>query len=170
MALFVTSGLSGSGKSAGAAMIVDATGAKLLRTDLVRQGLPEDQRAARKTPEGILAVYVAMTDYARALLGSGKEVVLDGTFLRQEHRDLASGLAAEFQIRLKLFVFECPDDIAEPRILQRAAEGNDPSEAGVEVRRLQKTLWQPPVGDYIRIDTSGTLEDVRIQVIRALET
>lgn len=164
----VASGLSGSGKSVVAKIVAEHTGAKMLRTDVIRLELPEEQRALRTTPEGILAVYLEMMKQARAVLGGGESVVLDGTFLTQEHRDLAVDLAAECSARLRMFVVECPDDIAEARIIERARAGVDPSEAGIAVRRLQQGIWQPPANPYIRIDAGGTPEDMRRQVMAAL--
>lgn len=164
----VSSGLSGSGKSVVAKIVAEQTGATMLRTDVIRLGLPEEQRALRTTPEGILAVYVEMMNQARALLGTGESVVLDGTFLRQEHRDLAVDLAAECKARLRMFVVECPDAVAEARIIERARAGVDASEAGVAVRRLQQGLWQQPTNQFIRIDAGGTVEAMCQQVMAAL--
>ena len=96
-------GITGVGKSTVAAELARRYDMLHVNSDLVRQELagisPEEHRYSGYgqdiySPEMSRLTYAAMLDRARARLGNGGPVVLDGAYRRAEHRARAAALAA----------------------------------------------------------------------------
>jgi hypothetical protein len=176
--LVLVGGLPGSGKSTLAVRLGTALGATVLRTDEIRQRLPQsDVRApasqtfgsGRYTQGTTREVYSAMIEAARVQLGLGRTVVLDASWIDSTHRDearrLASGCAAE------LIELQCtaPSSVRERRITTRLQEGSDPSEATVEVARVMAQIEVPWTSANI-IDTTRDKALVVTDALRAIGT
>jgi uncharacterized protein len=161
-AIVAMTGLSGTGKSVVASAIGIALNAKVLSTDqLRRQALPD--AADRYDPSRRLAIYEQLIQQARSELDQHLPVVLDGTFLTDEQRLLASQLAAETGALLVFAEVIADPTVTERRIVARAAETGsaNASEATIDVLRAQRAEIEqrpaslPANAGHLTIDTTS---------------
>ena len=132
-------GLSGTGKSAVASAIGAALNAKVIATDQLRkESIPGD--ADRYDPARRLEIYERLIEEARIELARHRPVVLDGTFLSDEQRRLASRLADETGAPLVFADVVADAAVTERRIIDRAASVGPEaaSEATIDVQRAQR--------------------------------
>lgn len=162
--LVVMSGLSGSGKSTIAQWLAEALGGIRLRSDVERKrlfGLAPDARSDGSIygAAATRATYERLAGLARMVIAAGLPVVVDAAFLKRDERATFRALAAELGARHRLLVCEAPPDVLRARVAARAAQGSDPSEAGLEVLRRQFGWRQPladdELGDACCVDTSA---------------
>jgi uncharacterized protein len=175
--VFVVRGLMGSGKSTLAAALAEQFGAAHLQTDAIRQvligGVGHVVRAAAYNeglyrPEARRAVYDRMFQIAGEQLAERLSVVLDGTFLSEELRQEAAALAARLGARMCGIRCVCPSDVALKRLADRAAAGNDLSEARPELFAQQQAAEDPdsPDRETITVDTTGPTAEQLMTVLR----
>jgi predicted kinase len=116
----------------------EATGAQVLRSDVVRKelaGLPADAPAGAPFEKGIYnaenttSVYDELLRRAEHALRRGEIVVLDASWDAEAHRAAARALAAETASALVELRCVAPPDVAVARITARAAAGGDASDA-----------------------------------------
>jgi hypothetical protein len=136
--LIVIGGLPGTGKSTLARGLGDELGWPVLRSDEIRKeqvGLDPRQRSPAPYREGIYSqattetTYAALLGQARALLANGLSVILDASFSKARWRTEATALAKEKHADLTELRCLLPDDTAAARLAQRAANGDDASDA-----------------------------------------
>ncbi|WP_299020355.1 AAA family ATPase [uncultured Dietzia sp.] len=149
--LVLVGGVSGSGKSTLAAPLAESLGAELLRSDVLRPGVPAG--GDRYSEESVSAVYAGMLGRAAELLALGRSVVLDATWLDPRRRARAETVAADAHAELVEASCTAPREELVRRILDRADAGADPSEATVEVLDAQLADL-PPWPDAIEVDTT----------------
>jgi aminoglycoside phosphotransferase family enzyme/predicted kinase len=151
-ALMITHGLSGSGKTTLTQGLLEATGAIRIRADVERKrlfGLDALERggAARHAElygtETTMATYAHLREAAAAVLDGGHSVLLDATFLQRAQRDAARQLAAARKLRLVILDFEAAPEMLRERVRQRAARGNDASDADLRVLEAQLRTVEP---------------------------
>jgi uncharacterized protein len=182
-ALIACAGLSGSGKSTLAEALAEATGFPLLSSDALRKeraGLdprasaPRGARDQLYRREARRATYEALAAEAARLLAAGQPVIVDATFNREEDRTLLEHLAAAERCPLVFLDCRADDAAIRERLLRRAASNEARhrarSDADVEVYLAQKAERQElgPGEPAIRIDTTGPLDEVRSEALRAL--
>ncbi len=164
--VIVMCGLSGSGKSWVAERLLSRLPAIRLRSDVIRKqqaGVPAAAStgsavdAGLYSPERSDAVYEAMLDHALALALNGEHVILDAAYLSRERRDAVLRRCDEQGLTCRLLLADAPVALLEQRIRDRAATGQDPSEATVEVLRRQLERFQrpDPTERAIVLDTGG---------------
>jgi predicted kinase len=151
--LFITHGLSGSGKSTFATQLANLVGCIHLRSDLERKrlhGLAATTDSASPVAGGIYSAsafaetYARLCDLAGAMLRSGQQVIVDATFIRGRQRRLFGRLAEELSVPLVILDFPLPAEELRRRIVQRAeAVTGDPSEANLEVLDYQLKEEEP---------------------------
>jgi aminoglycoside phosphotransferase family enzyme/predicted kinase len=155
-------GLSGTGKSVVASAIGVVLNASVISTDELRkQSIPD--AADRYDPARRLEIYERLIEQARTELARNRPVVLDGTFLNDEQRLLASHLATETGASLGFVEVVADSDVTERRIIARAAETGsaNASEATIDVLRAQRQeVEQHPVSlpanaAHLTIDTTS---------------
>ena len=169
----VVGGLSGTGKSTLARAIAERLGARLLRTDSLRQQMfgdgqtPPFQENALYGQEARESVYTRLIEQAAGDLQAGISVVLDGTFGLSTAIQHVQTLTTRWGYRVAGIECTCPSHVARARIAYRLAKGNDPSQARPETHDLQQSQWQPwpPSLAQLRIDTQ---EPVSLQLGQAL--
>jgi uncharacterized protein len=138
--LWITHGLSGSGKSTQALRLVKSTGAIRIRSDVERTrafGLGHyDSHATQAT-------YDRLATLAGSVLDSGYSVIIDATFLKRDQRNRFRDLAQSRGIVFR--ILDCQADIAtlRQRIADRLQQGIDPSEADASVLELQIQSHEP---------------------------
>lgn len=148
--LLVTHGVAGSGKSTLAAALAERIGAIRLRSDVERK---RDIPADTATRADLYAADVTRRTYARLaqltgeLLGAGLSTIVDATFLRAEQRQAFRGLAQGLGVPFRILDVEAPEAILRERVVTRAREAHDPSDATLEVLAQQLLEREPLTAD-----------------------
>lgn len=161
--LILVGGLPGTGKSTLAASLGDALHSVVLRSDVVRKelaGVAPDGRSPAAFGEGIYsaastaATYRALLEQARIALSHGETVLLDASWMHSSWRDAAHALAAEAFADLVELRCDAPAVVTTSRLLRRAAEANDVSDATPEIATaMAEAAFRWPTATTI--DTSG---------------
>ena len=163
-AVFVCCGLSGSGKSAVAAALSEATGFAHLSSDVLRRqtttcASPAPYGTGRYAPAARAAVYARLCDEADAELAAGGGVVADATFIRRQDRKALAAVAARH--RRPLLFLECE---ADPATVRRRldARRDGPSDARWDTYVSQRDEREPFGTDepHRTLDTAHDLRDV----------
>ncbi len=146
--LYITHGLSGSGKSTAAMNCVEATGAIRIRSDVERNRMGEASQSANEkySPGAKSRVYDGMLETAGQILDAGFSVVADATFLNQTDRSKFRDLAD--QLEIPFGVIDCKAPVAELERRIRERKG-DVSEATVAVLHDQIKTADPLTPDEI---------------------
>jgi predicted kinase len=166
-AVIACCGLSGSGKSALAAALADATDFTWLRSDEIRRrsetGVEERYSVAARA-----AVYERLVAEADRLLGSGRGVIADATFLRRADRSRLAAVAARHGRRLVFVETDAPEAVVRARLAARPAD--DVSEARVETYLAQRRSREPLASDepHVVVDAGGAIGATRAAAIAAL--
>jgi hypothetical protein len=161
-AVIACCGLSGSGKSALAAALAEATGFVHLSSDLIRrQGAPCGSPAPYGTglyaPAARAAVYARLCDEAEEALAAGRGVVADASFIRRGDRH-AIAAAAGRRGRPALFL----DCQADPETIRRRldARSGGPSDARwtTYLEQCAEREAFGPAESHRGVDTGGDLD------------
>ncbi len=171
--LICTSGLSGTGKSTVANALAAAIGIQVIASDVVRKELAGIETTSRAgVGAGIYGsdwterTYAEMYRRGGDVLGEGRAVLLDATFLDSGLRSRASDLARERGVPFVLLETVTDEDVVIRRLEARSARDDSVSDAGVEIHRQQRarvTLDPPAVPEgavHIVVDT--TTPDIAI--------
>lgn len=151
--LIAVVGPSGTGKSTLAGALVARTAFAWLRSDVLRKqraGLaalahPADaERAALLyAPERSAEVYAALAAEAEALARAGRGGIIDATFRRRADRDRLRAAAARGAAPLLWIECRATPATVRDRLLTRAAQGTDPSDATWTVAEAQAHDFEP---------------------------
>ncbi|MET7772762.1 AAA family ATPase [Nocardia sp. NPDC005366] len=170
--LVLIGGLPGTGKSTAATELAAATGAVVLSSDHLRRELLANHEIAGDAGSfgtGLYSaaskshVYRELRARARALLGSGRSVILDASWTDETERRHARELADAVSAELIALECVCPREIAEARI---GARHNTDSDATAEIAAAiaaTGTSWP----DAVRLDTARPLERTVADAMRA---
>ncbi len=145
-ALYITHGLSGSGKTTVSEVVVARRGAIRLRSDVERKrhfGLtvndPIDEKLRKKIycESANIATNNRLVRLASGILRDGYPVVIDATFLKQADRARFRRFAESEGVPFA--ILDCQADVQtlRQRIADRNARGNDASDADFAVLDLQ---------------------------------
>ncbi len=145
--LAITSGVSAIGKSHVALRLTEALGAIRLRSDIERKRLFGEQAEADKgilgtgiySPEATADTYQRLHQLAKSVLRAGFPVVLDAAYLKHEQRKAAWQIAEHNGVPFLILDCQAPQDVIAAWLQQRQAEGNDPSDATMEVIQAQQS-------------------------------
>ena len=152
LGLVLMHGLSGSGKSTVAARLGQQLGAMVFRSDVERKRLFGlwGIRPTRQLEGDLYGADASRFLYQQALpslvesaLAGGLPVILDACFLRQGERRHMADLATRLGVPLQIVACSAPEASLRQRLLQRTAEGRDPSDATVEVMEQQLGWLEP---------------------------
>lgn len=169
--LILVGGLPGTGKTTLAGELADAVGGVLVSSDRLRKelaGRNPAESAAAAYQSGIYGrehterTYTEMISRAELVLGMGETVVLDASWSRQAHRDMATTLAKETHSDLVGLRCELAPDIAAER---RRVRGPGTSDADDEVAARMAAdadAWRDAV-------TLSTAQPPKVVLRRALE-
>jgi predicted kinase len=167
--LLLTSGLMGVGKTTLARALAAATGAILLRSDVVRKelaGLAPAPSRSETFASGLYApamterTYGELRQRARAQLAGGHPVIVDASFARAADRQAFFALAGQLGIPAYLLHLRCPTDSVVRRLDRRQAEGVDASDGRRELLPIQAALFELPAPgpQLIEIDSSAAVD------------
>ena len=155
-ALIITHGFSGSGKTTLTQALLEQLGAIRLRSDVERKrlrGLASSERsdsglgAGLYTPDMTTTTYHRLLVLARTLLAAGHPVIVDATFLKQHDRRPFRELAEELAVPFAIADVHAPLDELRRRVIQRADEERDASEATLSVLEQQLVSQEPFTAD-----------------------
>ncbi len=145
-ALFITHGLSGSGKTFFTQSILEHLPAIRIRSDIERKRLFDIETNSNTNAgvqDGIYSLdasrqtYNRLAELARVPLNAGYHTIVDATFLRCEQRQQFRDLAEQLGIPFVILDFHAIENILRERIIARQAVGKDASEADIEVLEQQ---------------------------------
>ncbi|MDP1562378.1 MAG: AAA family ATPase, partial [Pirellulaceae bacterium] len=141
--LIIMHGLSGSGKSTVARQLVAEHRGLRVRSDRVRQLLPETSgEPSRYAHSARDHVYGELAKIAADILQAGFTAIIDATFLQRRHRQQMAALAQQCNVPFSIASCTAPVTELERRIVTRT---NDPSEATLSVLQ-QQLREQEPLG------------------------
>ncbi len=169
-ALIAVGGMSGTGKTVLsrdlAPEIGPCPGAVHLRTDTERKSAASRVDYA---PTARGAIYDRMFARAATLLGAGKSVVLDGTFLDESHRLAARELASRAGVAFHGLWLTAPERVLLERVTARQGDASD---ADAKVVRAQRDLAGAtvPPPHWTTLDAAGTRQKTRATARVALES
>ena len=164
--LVLMMGLSGSGKTGVAGQLARQLGGVRLRSDVERKRLFGLTATARVEPslglytaEATRRTYARLQSLAEGALRAGVAVVVDAASLHRAERDAFRALARQLGVAFKLVLCEAPAAVLAQRLAARTADGQDASDATVEVLRQQQQFTEWP-GDDERADLLRLATDV----------
>ena len=163
--LDITHGLSGSGKTTVTRTLMQKPGAIRLRSDVERKRLAGIDTLARSNSgfgQDLYAADVTRRTYehlaqlAGETLDAGWPVIVDATFIARRQRDLLRERAQSRNVAFHILDFQVPVNILRERIIQRAREARDPSEADLVILQHQidseEALATEEQADIVRIE------------------
>ncbi len=151
--ILLTCGVSGSGKSTLARRAAAELNGIVVRSDAVRKQLAGLALHARDdsapgqgiyTPAMTARTYGALHEQARALLASGRWVILDAVFGKREERAAVSQLARRLGAAFGILHCQAPRPELERRLELRRATGGDISDATSAVLDRQLERFEVP--------------------------
>lgn len=151
--LWITYGLSGSGKSTASTRVIEHRSVFRLRSDVLRKRIagrdpfektPPDQLANLYSSQMTTRTYDRMLELADQILAAGWGVIVDATFLTASQRRPFVDLAAAHEVAFHIVVCEADRDELLRRI---EARGTDPSDASASVLAAQIEHAEPPGDD-----------------------
>ena len=151
--LVAVGGLSGSGKTTVAGLLLEHVGAVRVRSDVERKRLAGLAAGARKaaafgaglySPEMTVRTYARLHEVAAAVLDAGYPVIVDAALLRRAERDALRELAARQNVRFECIWCEAPPATLRARIARRQARGADASDATLAVLQRQRSFAEEP--------------------------
>jgi predicted kinase len=181
--LWITHGLSGSGKTFHTQRVVEATGAIRLRSDVERKrlfGLAPLERSTGHgesnlyAPDATQRTYAHLAQQAARVIRAGFTALVDATFLKRAQRDAFRRLAVELGVPFTLLAFHADAETLRRRVAQRSAQGADASEADLAVLHGQcaalESLTASEQASALTIDTDApqALQGL-LAAIRAME-
>ncbi|MFA7191659.1 MAG: AAA family ATPase, partial [Dehalococcoidales bacterium] len=170
-ALFITSGLSGCGKSTVAHELAKRLGLVVLSSDVTRKKLAHISTKEHRfdsiesgiySPEFSRKTYDALFSEAEKVLKDGASVIIDATFIKSAERITAKKLAE--QTGAKFYIIECKlDEETTHSRLEKRMNEHTPSDGRWEIYLAQKNSIEPvseiPASNHIIIDTEKSTED-----------
>jgi predicted kinase len=177
--LVVTSGLSGSGKSTVAQLLVDTLGAIRVRSDVERKrlfGLAAQARPVGDEAEALygraatIRTYARLQELATLLLAGGLHTIADAAFLHRSERDAMRAVAAAAGARLTLIECTAPLDVLRERVRRRSVDNRDASDADLGVLEQQLRSCEPVQDDEQaqRLPTDTDRDTLRVRALEAI--
>lgn len=180
-ALVLTCGLPGSGKSWLASRIDVPHDARVLRSDVVRKrlaGIPPSTRVDSELESGLYTPDVKARTYAELLrdsesyLRAGRSVIVDAAFMRREERQPFMDLARDSGVSVAVLWVDAADAVVRERLLRRADDPNEASDADEHVYDWARKVFEPPteidVRSVVLADGCESPEQVSANVLDCL--
>lgn len=150
--LWITHGLSGSGKTTLSQTLLQDYGMIRLRSDVERKrlvGLAALVHSEAGIGQGLYTqnsgrrTYQHLSQLAEILLETGWPVIVDAAFLERWQRDMFREIAHRRGLRLNILNITADLATLRERVIQRAVQGQDASEADLRVLEHQLETEQP---------------------------
>jgi aminoglycoside phosphotransferase family enzyme/predicted kinase len=143
----------GTGKSTAADVAAEALSGVVVSSDRTRKRMagiePETRAGARPeagiyTPARTREVYRALLERAEPVVESGRVVILDATFSREEWRELARRWAEVHEVPILLLEVRCSEALVLKRLAEREREAGHVSDAGPDLFAWSQANFEPP--------------------------
>lgn len=178
--LCITHGLSGSGKTTVAGLVVERYGMLRVRSDVERKrlyGLTSSAKSGSGINAGIYNAeathdtYTRLADIAETTVRAGFSVVIDAAFLKAWQRQMFAELAARLDTPFAILDIEVPLPKLRERLTRRQAHGGDASEADLAVLERQLVNRDPLAGDELgsRCVVRADLPDIEAALATLME-
>lgn len=175
--LVAVGGLSGSGKTTVAGLLLEHLGAVRVRSDVERKRLAGQAAGARKSaafgaglysPEMTARTYERLHEVAATVLQAGYPVVVDAAMLKRAEREALRALALKLDVRGECLWCEAPPATLRARIARRQALAADASDATLAVLEMQRGFVEEPAAGEaaLRLDTRMTRKRLDAEVER----
>jgi hypothetical protein len=160
VALLITHGVSGCGKTTLARQVLELVGAIRLRSDIERKrllGLAPLARTGGGIDQGPYSAamsartYARLAELAQQLLQNGFPVIVDATFLKRAQRDAFRQPAAALTVPFRILDLHASHAVLIDRLAARARHIRDASEADRSVLTHQLATREP-LGEEERTD------------------
>ena len=143
--LFITSGISGSGKTTVAKKIAQENNGIYIRSDAVRKHLAGLDIETKGTAEIYTdsmneKTYNKLLELAEILIVQGYTVILDAKFDQKSNREKALSLAQTYQVPFQIIYCQAPLGVLQERLAQRLG---DISDATPDLLRQQEANFEP---------------------------
>lgn len=172
--IFITFGLSGSGKSWGSSRIADRFGFIHIRSDVERKrlaGMVATDREQSAFGEGLYSqamsnkTYRELARIADLLVRNGQSVIVDATFLKYKEREAFAQKAKNRNAQFAVLYFHADTQQLEQNIFARAQRNDDPSDADIAVLHQQMDAYDPLQNDekVITISFGDALPEAEIE-------
>lgn len=170
-------GLVASGKSTLAERIAEELAAVVVVADHTREFVQgRDERArpgvAAYAPASVERVYAEILRRARAVVASGRPVVVDGCFRSRALRAAVRALAIEHGLPFRLVESRASPELVRERLERRARERGEDAGEWLEILRAVLEGWEPadelPPGEHLVVDASQPLEQSLAELLRRL--
>jgi aminoglycoside phosphotransferase family enzyme/predicted kinase len=157
--LWITHGVSGSGKTCGTQTLVDKDGWIRIRSDIERKRLFGKDRQSGRSSNGDQAVYSdeatqrtyqRLAQLAEATVRAGNSVIVDATFIDRAHRDLFRQVARDLNTPFRILDFCASEAALQRRLVSRNCFQDDVSDADPQVLAHQLETEQPLAADEQR--------------------
>lgn len=163
--MFLTHGLSGSGKTWQSRRIAPQINAIHIRSDVERKRLYAATESDLYSDGLTAQTYQHLQALSTTIIQSGYSVIVDATFLDSEQRDWFYELAKQIETRCMVLHFETPVEQLRDNTRRREQQGSDASDADLTVLDLQLQHYQPLRSDEARCVISFG-QDLPIEAIR----
>ncbi len=158
--LWITHGVSGSGKTTGSLQLVKTEGAIRLRSDVERKRLFGTSQANQRTVgvgQGMYsataseATYQVLLMRARKILQAGFSAVVDAAFLKHADRQRFQSMAKENNVSFQILTFHADEATLRRRVTDRSLARNDASDADLSVLERQLTDQESLANDELEV-------------------
>jgi aminoglycoside phosphotransferase family enzyme/predicted kinase len=161
--LWITHGVSGSGKTAGSRCLVEKEHAIRIRSDIERKRLYKTSTATRSndsvlemySPRASEATYDRLFEIARDILRAEFPVVVDATFLKRTDRQRFHMLAKSEDAEFNIVDFQAAPEILRARITHRRSTQNDASDATLAILANQLIVQEPLTDSELEMTVDG---------------
>ena len=146
--LLITCGLPGTWKTETSEEVSKIKGYPILRSDLIRLEVLKkedvfDEKVASNMSKR-LSVYDELFRRADDLVRKSKKgVILDATFVTQELRRRAAGIAAKHNMTFVILQTSCPQEVSVARIQRRTKEKYESNALTVDAYLANKSKFEP---------------------------
>ena len=175
----MVSGLTGTGKSTLSGKIAVDYNAVYLNTDIVRkeiEGIDKFERhhdqpnTGLYAPEKINTTYKSVIEKAEEILKQGKNVVIDATFQKNIHREMAKKAADKNNAIFVPILCTCPDTVAK-KWLEERLKKKTASDGRWEIYLSQKKTFEnySPPDSAIMIDMSRDSYNYRMKIFENIQ-
>ncbi|NIP40242.1 MAG: AAA family ATPase [Candidatus Aenigmarchaeota archaeon] len=148
--LYIVCGLPGTGKTTLAKRIADETKSFLLNTDIIRRKVIYDPEYTEREKS---LIYNLLFEMAEKFLLTGKNVILDGTFYKEELRDRAKEIAKKTRNKFRIIEIVCSEEIIR-KVMEKREKKESESDADFEVYRKIKKEFEPIQEKHLVLDTT----------------
>jgi len=148
--IVIVSGLPGTGKTTVARELGSELNAPVLTTDEIRKAGSEHPKYTKSKKQGI---YEHMFRIAEDLLSKKDNIILDGTFFKEEFRERSFKLGSDHDRCVFILETMCDEDVVKQRIEKRYQADEDASEADFKVYKIIQSQFDPIQKPDFRLNT-----------------